>query len=72
MKIKSPYHILASTFTFLLLLPSYMSAQLPTNIDPGQDEDPVSIYQQPEYIIPIVGLFVLLIGLYFWQKRKKK
>lgn len=49
-----------------------VSAQIPTDIDPGQNENPVNLYEQPEFIIPILGLFVLLVGFYVWRKKKNK
>ena len=46
--------------------------QIPQNIEPGQDQKSVDLYQQPEYIIPILTLFVVLIGYYFWRRNRKK
>lgn len=47
-------------------------AQLPTHIEPGQDQKSVNIFEQPEYIIPILTLFVVLIGYYIWRRNRKK
>ncbi|NEN23719.1 hypothetical protein G3O08_09425 [Cryomorpha ignava] len=59
-------------FAFCLLSVLSVHGQIPTHIDPGQNEKPVSIYQQPEFIIPILGLFVVLIGYYYFRKQKNK
>lgn len=47
-------------------------AQLPQNIEPGQDQKSVNLFEQPQYIIPILTLFVVLIGYYFWRRNRKK
>lgn len=60
----------AAIFAFCVLSIFSVDAQIPTNIDPGQNENPVNLYQQPEFIIPILGLFVVLVGYYFFRKRR--
>lgn len=72
MKAKTFYSTIVITSVFLFCQANDLLAQMPTSIDPGQNEDPVNVYEQPEYIIPILALFVLLVGLYFWRKRGKK
>jgi len=46
--------------------------QIPQNIEPGQDQKSVNLYEQPEYIIPILTLFVVLAGFYFWRRNRNR
>ncbi len=55
-----------------LIFDTHLLAQIPTGIDAGQSDDAVSIYEQPQFIIPILTLFVVLIGFFVWRKRNKK
>jgi len=63
---------ISGILVFCLISGPPVLGQIPTNIDPLQKEEPVRLYQQPEYIIPILTLFVLLIGFYMWRSRKRK
>lgn len=45
-------------------------AQLPQNIEPGQNQKSVSVFEQPEYLALIIILFVILVGYYIYKRKK--
>lgn len=71
---KSIFKKIQSVFLLaILFLGSVISAvaQLPQNIDPGQEANPPSLWQNPRYIVPIAVIVVLLVG-YGWLRRRKR
>lgn len=58
-------------FVLLLLAAANAWSQLPQNIDPGQEANPPSLWQNPRYIVPVAVIVVLLVGFYFWRSRKR-
>lgn len=46
-------------------------AQLPTDIDPGQEVNPPSLWQNPKYIVPIAVIVVFLVGFGWWRRSKR-
>lgn len=46
-------------------------AQLPTDIDLGQEVNPPSLWQNPRYIIPIAVIVVFLVGFGWWRRSKR-
>lgn len=71
MKIKKSNFIKFLYIIFIPLIAIHVKAQLPQNIEPGQHQESVSIFEQPEYIALIILLLVLLIGYYVYRRRKK-
>lgn len=46
-------------------------AQIPQNIDPGQEANPPSLWQNPKYIVPIAVIVVFLVGIGWWRRSKR-
>jgi len=72
MKNIQPFQLKILAFIFYVGYTFSTFGQIPTHIEPGQDQKSVDLYTQPEYIIPILTLFVVLIGYYFWRRNRKK
>jgi len=60
---------LALVFSFFISVCA--TAQIPTHIDPGQDESSKNIYEDPQYIVLVVALIALLVLFVIWSRRKK-
>lgn len=69
-------HLIISQFTFaamlIILNAISLQAQIPQNIDPGQEPDPPSLWENPEYIIPVVVILVFIVGIGLWRRSKRK
>ncbi len=58
---------------FLFLSTAVASiGQIPQNIDPGQEVDPPSLWQNTKYIVPIAVIVVFLVGIGIWRRSKRK
>lgn len=53
------------------MIPTLLSAQTPTHVDPGAGDQSIYLWDNPTYLIPIVLLIAAVI-LFFWTRKKKE